>query len=117
MFENTVALIVECGLTHLHVFPYSARQGTPAARMPQLPGQVIRERAARLREAGATLRRAWLAGQIGHTAAVLIERDGSGRSEHYARVRFPNRNEPGTVLAARITGASDDGLTGEVVQP
>jgi threonylcarbamoyladenosine tRNA methylthiotransferase MtaB len=117
MFENTVVLIAECGLTHLHVFPYSARQGTPAARMPQLPGQVIRERAARLREAGATLRRAWLAGQIGDTAAVLIERDGSGRSEHYARVRFPNRNEPGTVLAARITGASDDGLTGEVVQP
>jgi threonylcarbamoyladenosine tRNA methylthiotransferase MtaB len=117
MFENTLALIGECGLTHLHVFPYSARQGTPAARMPQLPGQVIRERAARLREAGATLRRTWLAGQIGDTVAVLIERDGSGRSEHYARVRFADRNEPGRIVAARITSASDDSLTGEVIQP
>ncbi len=115
MFENTLALIGECGLTHLHVFPYSARQGTPAARMPQLPGPLIRERAARLREAGATLRRVWLAGQIGDTVAVLIERDGSGRSEHYARVRFRDRNEPGTIVAARVTGASDDSLVGEVL--
>ncbi len=115
MFENTLALIAECGLTHLHVFPYSARQGTPAARMPQLPGPLIRERAARLREAGATLRRVWLAGQIGDTVAVLIERDGSGRSEHYARVRFRDRNEPGTIVAARVTGASDDSLVGEVL--
>ena len=115
MFENTLALIAECGLTHLHVFPYSARQGTPAARMPQVPGGLIRERAARLRAVGAMLRRTWLAGQIGKTAAVLIERDGSGRSEHYARVRFADRNEPGTIVAARITGASDDGLIGEVV--
>ena len=115
MFENTLALIAECGLTHLHVFPYSARQGTPAARMPQLPGKLIRERAARLRNAGATLRRAWLAGQIGDTVAVLIERDGSGRSEHYARVRFGNRNEPGTIVAARVTGVGDDGLIGEVL--
>jgi threonylcarbamoyladenosine tRNA methylthiotransferase MtaB len=115
MFENTLTLIGECGLTHLHVFPYSARQGTPAARMPQLPGPLIRERAARLREAGATLRRVWLTGQIGDTVAVLIERDGSGRSEHYARVRFGNRNEPGTIVAARVTGASDDSLIGEVI--
>jgi threonylcarbamoyladenosine tRNA methylthiotransferase MtaB len=115
MFENTLALIAECGLTHLHVFPYSARHGTPAARMPQVPGPLIRERAARLREAGATLRRAWLAGQIGDTAAVLIERDGSGRSEHYAKVRFPDRNPPGAIVAARITGASEDGLLGEVI--
>jgi threonylcarbamoyladenosine tRNA methylthiotransferase MtaB len=117
MFENTLALIAECGLTHLHVFPYSARQGTPAARMPQLPGALIRERAARLREAGATLRRVWLAGQIGDTVAVLIERDGTGRSEHYARVRFPSRNEQGAIIAARITGTSDDGLIGETVSP
>jgi threonylcarbamoyladenosine tRNA methylthiotransferase MtaB len=115
MFESTLALIAECGLTHLHVFPYSARQGTPAARMPQVTGNLIRERAARLREAGAMLRRTWLAGQIGETVAVLIERDGSGRSEHYARVRFADRNEPGTIVAARITGASDHSLIGEAI--
>src|SRR5260221_4173959 len=113
MFANTLDLVAECCLTHLHVFPYSARAGTPAARMPQLPGPLIRERAARLREAGATLHRVWLTGQIGDTVAVLIERDGSGRSEHYARVRFGNRNEPGTIVAARVTGASDDSLIGE----
>ena len=117
MFENTLALIAECGLTHLHVFPYSARQGTPAARMPQVPGGLIRERAARLRAVGAMLRRTWLAGQIGKTAAVLIERDGAGRSEHYARVHFANRNEPGTIVTARISGADDDSLTGEVLPP
>ncbi len=115
MFENTLALIAACALTHLHVFPYSARQGTPAARMPQLPGTLIRERAARLREAGTMLRRTWLAGQIGETAAVLIERDGSGRSENYARVCFAYRNEPGTIVSARIIGASDHSLIGEAV--
>jgi threonylcarbamoyladenosine tRNA methylthiotransferase MtaB len=115
MFENTLALIAECRLTHLHVFPYSARHGTPAARMPQVPAPLIRERAARLREAGATLRRTWLAGQIGDTVVALIERDGSGRSEHYARVRFADHNERGAILAARIIGASDDDLIGEVI--
>jgi threonylcarbamoyladenosine tRNA methylthiotransferase MtaB len=113
MFANTLDLVAEAGLTHLHVFPYSARQGTPAARMPQLPGPVIRARAAALRAAGTARQRDWLAAQIGTAVSVLVERDGSGRSEHYARVELAPKGIPGTLVSARITGAGDDALIGE----
>ena len=112
MFANTLDLVAECGLTHLHVFPYSARAGTPASRMPQLPGPVIRARAAALRAAGTARQRQWLAGQIGSLVSVLVERDGAGRSEHYARVELAPKGIPGTLIAARITGAGDDSLLG-----
>jgi threonylcarbamoyladenosine tRNA methylthiotransferase MtaB len=115
MFANTLALVEEAGLTHLHVFPYSARQGTPAARMPQLPGPVIRARAAALREAGTARQRDWLAGQIGAVVNVLVERDGAGRSEHYARVELVPKGIPGTLVAAQITGVTDDTLIGEII--
>jgi threonylcarbamoyladenosine tRNA methylthiotransferase MtaB len=115
MFANTLALIAEGGLTHLHVFPYSARLGTPAARMPQLPGPVIRARAAALRAAGTARQRDWLADQIGTLVSVLVERDGAGRSEHYARVELAPKGIPGTLVAARIIGAGDDALIGEPV--
>ncbi|HEX3499770.1 MAG TPA: tRNA (N(6)-L-threonylcarbamoyladenosine(37)-C(2))-methylthiotransferase MtaB [Stellaceae bacterium] len=115
MFANTLALIAEGGLTHLHVFPYSARQGTPASRMPQLAGPVIRARAAALRAAGAARQRDWLAGQIGTVVSVLVERDGAGRSEHYARVELVPKGIPGTLVAARITGAGDEALIGEPI--
>jgi threonylcarbamoyladenosine tRNA methylthiotransferase MtaB len=115
MFANTLALVEEAGLTHLHVFPYSARQGTPAARMPQLPGPVIRARAASLRAAGTARQRDWLAGQIGRVVNVLVERDGAGRSEHYARVELVPMGVPGTLVAARITGAGDDALIGDII--
>ena len=115
MFANTLDLVEEGGLTHLHVFPYSARSGTPASRMPQLPGPVIRARAARLRAAGAARHRQWLEGQIGTLVSVLVERDGSGRSTHYARVELTPRGEPGTIVAARVTGAGADALNGTIV--
>lgn len=113
MFANTLDLVAQAGLTHLHVFPYSARQGTPASRMPQLPGPVIRARAAALRAAGTARQRDWLAGQVGTVANVLVERDGAGRSEHYARVELVPKGVPSTLVAARITGAGDDALIGE----
>jgi len=113
MFANTLSLIAEAGLTHLHVFPYSARQGTPAARMPQLPGPVIRARAAALRAAGTARQRDWLVGQIGSVVSVLVERDGAGRNEHYARVELVPKGIPGTLITARITGAGEDALIGE----
>ncbi len=112
MFANTLALVEECGLTHLHVFPYSARPGTAAARMPQLPGPVIRARAASLRVAGAARLRDWLSAQRGHTVGVLVERDGNGRSEHYARVELVPKGRPGTIVAAVVTGATEHGLIG-----
>ncbi len=88
MFENTQHLVEEAGLTWLHVFPYSPREGTPAARMPQHPRTVIRERAARLREAGESAVARFLDGQVGKQQSVLIEQEESGRSAHYAPVRL-----------------------------
>ena len=119
MFERTLDLIDACGLVFLHVFPYSERPGTPAARMPAVPKPVRRERAARLRARGAAALRHWLAGQKGRDIGVLIEGDGRGRSEHYAAVRFessafargPAGLPVGSIVPMRVTGAGDDALT------
>ncbi|MGC2856745.1 tRNA (N(6)-L-threonylcarbamoyladenosine(37)-C(2))-methylthiotransferase MtaB [Novispirillum sp. DQ9] len=112
MFANSLALVDEAGLTHLHVFPYSARPGTPAARIPGLPGDVVKERAARLRAKGAEALAAWLRGRVGTTASVLVESDSGGQCEHYVPVKLDAPAEPGSILAARITGATDTELLG-----
>jgi|HubBroStandDraft_6_1064221.scaffolds.fasta_scaffold19049_2 threonylcarbamoyladenosine tRNA methylthiotransferase MtaB len=86
MFRNSLDLVAECGIAFLHVFPYSPRPGTPAARMPAVAPEIVRERAARLREAGAAALSAELARRIGTVGDVLIEKPGSGRAEFYAPV-------------------------------
>jgi threonylcarbamoyladenosine tRNA methylthiotransferase MtaB len=101
MFANTLALVEDCGLTHLHVFPYSARSGTPAAKMPQVPHGIRRERAARLRSAGSAALATTLAGRIGRTEEVVVEKPGFGRTAHY--------------LSARLAGALADAPAGRVV--
>ncbi|MGO9236375.1 MAG: tRNA (N(6)-L-threonylcarbamoyladenosine(37)-C(2))-methylthiotransferase MtaB [Methylocella sp.] len=88
MFENTLALIADCGLTHLHVFPFSARPGTPAAKMPPVAPQIVKARAKRLREAGDAALRAHLAAQTGKIFRVLTERGGTGRTEDFSRVKI-----------------------------
>ncbi len=112
MFEQSLALVDEVGLTHLHVFPYSPRPGTPAARMPQVAGDVVRQRAARLRAKGDAAMAAFLAGRIGHRTTVLIERDGFGHCEHYLPVSTDAGVAPGTIVEVRITGVEDGQLTG-----
>ena len=116
MFERSLGLIEDCGLAYLHVFPFSARAGTPAARMPQLALGLRRERAARLRAAGAAARRRYLAGRRGATAAVLVETsdaDGArGHSEHFAAVRLDGPARAGEIVTARITGVAGDELIG-----
>jgi threonylcarbamoyladenosine tRNA methylthiotransferase MtaB len=107
MFARTLELIDEAGLCHLHVFPYSARRGTPAARMPQVPKALRHERAARLRMAGERAMAALLERQIGRKARVLVERDGRGRSETFAPFRIDGEGAPCpgeivTVLAERV---------------
>ena len=87
MFQNTLALVADCGLTHLHVFPFSARPGTPAAKMPPVAPEIVKARAKRLREAGAAALRAHLAAQTGKTLPVLTERGGTGRTEDFSRVK------------------------------
>jgi threonylcarbamoyladenosine tRNA methylthiotransferase MtaB len=105
MFENTLNLVGECGLTFLHVFPYSARAGTPAARMPQVPPRERRERARRLRRAGDAALRRFLAARLGKEESLLIETtaDGisKGRSAHYVAMTVAGRFAPGTVVTAR----------------
>ena len=114
MFRDTLALVDDCGLGLLHVFPYSARRGTPAARMPQLPAPVRKERALRLREKGEAALARIMAGRVGSRARVLVERDGSGRSEHYLPVRLDGAlAAAGTIVDARITGVADRALVGK----
>ncbi len=112
MFADSLAAIEDLGLTYLHVFPYSPRPGTPAARMPQVPRAERKARAARLRAAGAAALARFLDGRVGSTAQVLVEKDGFGRSEHYAPVALPD-GVAGEVVAARITGVTDGQLVGE----
>jgi len=114
MFDNTLALVEECGLTHLHVFPYSARGGTPAARMPQVPVAVRRERAARLREAGARQMTALLDARLGRTASVLVEKDRAGHCEQYLPVEIDRDVAPGEIVAATVTGRADNRLTASI---
>jgi threonylcarbamoyladenosine tRNA methylthiotransferase MtaB len=109
MFENSLRIVEECGLTFLHVFPFSPRPGTPAARMPQLDRSLIKERAARLREAGEAALRRHLESQIGTERSVLMERENLGRTEHFTLAEISGR--PGAMLRARITGATARGLT------
>jgi threonylcarbamoyladenosine tRNA methylthiotransferase MtaB len=113
MFQNTLSLVDEAALDYLHVFPYSARPGTPAARMPQVSGDVIHARAARLREAGAATLARSLTSRIGSTASVLVEGAGFGHSEHFAPVRFGGGIARGEIARLRIAGASADALLGE----
>jgi threonylcarbamoyladenosine tRNA methylthiotransferase MtaB len=115
MFAETLSLVEEAALDYLHVFPYSARPGTPAQRMPQVPGPVIRGRAARLRDAGAAALARSLERRVGQTARVLVERDGFGRSEHYAPMRFTGAAAPGAVVTAQVSGATPEALIGAIL--
>jgi threonylcarbamoyladenosine tRNA methylthiotransferase MtaB len=103
MFENSLKIVEECGLTHLHVFPFSPREGTPAARMPLVDGRAIKERAARLRAAGETAYQQHLQSLIGSSQSILIERDGLGRTEGFTLAAIDG-GTPGSILAATITG-------------
>ena len=100
--EN-LSIVRELGIVHGHVFPYSPRPGTPAARMPQTDRATIRRRAAELRDAVRERRSAWLTGQLGTPQRVLAERDGTGYSESFARVALPHGTQPGTILTLTPT--------------
>ena len=105
MFRDTERLVEECGLTWLHVFPYSPRPGTPAARMPQVAGGAIRERAARLRTLGTERAAAYAASQVGREHAVLTESRRMGRTEGFAEVRLAADRPVGEIVRLRIGGA------------
>ncbi|SKA04419.1 tRNA (N(6)-L-threonylcarbamoyladenosine(37)-C(2))-methylthiotransferase MtaB [Consotaella salsifontis] len=115
MFENSLRLVDECSLTLLHVFPFSPREGTPAARMPQLPRALIKERAARLREKGEAAHRAHLQRLVGTRQSVLMEKDGIGRAENFITVSLaadPDGAHPpsGSIIDVTIVGEDGDKL-------
>jgi len=112
MFRRSLDLVAECGIAFLHVFPYSARPGTPAARMPPLDPALVRERAARLRAAGSAMLDAELNSRIGSQSQVLIERPGAGRAEFYASVECDAAHPVGSVRRMRFTGFSGRNLVG-----
>ncbi|MEI7804407.1 MAG: tRNA (N(6)-L-threonylcarbamoyladenosine(37)-C(2))-methylthiotransferase MtaB [Hyphomicrobiales bacterium] len=104
MFARSLDLVIECALTHLHVFPFSARPGTPAARMPQVQHAIVTERARRLRERGGEALRKHLDSEIGGQRRVLVERGGIGRTEQFTPVRLAAPAIPGTMLDVSIAG-------------
>ena len=116
MFRRSLDLVAECGLAFVHVFPYSVRPGTPAARMPQLPAQIIKERAARLRAAGAAVLAEELRSRVGSESDVLIERPGIGRAEFHAVVRFTAPSDTGSVRRMRLIDIDGSSLVGVPVR-
>jgi threonylcarbamoyladenosine tRNA methylthiotransferase MtaB len=113
MFQNSLAIIEECGLTHLHVFPFSPREGTPAARMPQVARSVVKERAARLREAGERAYHAHLDRLAGSRQSILIEHDGIGRTEGFTLAAI-DAGAPGKIVEAVISGHDGSRLIARV---
>jgi threonylcarbamoyladenosine tRNA methylthiotransferase MtaB len=116
MFRRSVDLVEECGLTHLHVFPYSPRPGTPAARMPQVARDAVKDRARRLRRHGEAALRRHLDGEIGTVRCVLAETGDAGRTEHFTPVRFDERVAPGQIVEAKITAHDGSRLIALVQQ-
>jgi threonylcarbamoyladenosine tRNA methylthiotransferase MtaB len=110
MFENSLDIVEECELTHLHVFPFSPREGTPAARMPQVRREVVKERAARLRAVGERAYARHLASLAGTRQSVLLERDGLGRTEGFTLTALGS-GMPGEIIEADITGHDGERLT------
>jgi threonylcarbamoyladenosine tRNA methylthiotransferase MtaB len=116
MFGNSLRIVEECGLTHLHVFPFSPRESTPAARMPQVDRRTVKQRAARLRAAGDAAYRRHLDELAGSAQRILVEREGLGRTEGFSLAAI-DAGRPGEIVAARITGHDGDKLIATAVAP
>ncbi len=112
MFQNSLKLVEDAGLSFLHVFPFSPRPGTPAAKMPQLPRELVKARGAALRQRGAEALSAHLQNLQGSRQMVLVERGGLGRTPCFTQVSFQDPPPAGTLLPVTITGREGDHLTG-----
>lgn len=114
MFAGSLDIVDACGLTYLHVFPYSPRKGTPAARMPQVRREVIKERAARLREKGRLALAGYLGLQVGREVDVLMEREGLGRTPHFAEVEVAGADADAHLRKVRIEASTGERLIGRM---
>jgi len=115
MFENSVSVVSEIGIPWLHVFPYSARVGTPAAKIPPVDGNIVKARAKRLREAGAAEKAAHLQTRIGDEDEALFEETGLGRLPDFSMVKVDNPAAAGSLAQVRITGATNTQLIGTLI--
>jgi threonylcarbamoyladenosine tRNA methylthiotransferase MtaB len=115
MFANSISIVDDCGLTYVHVFPFSVRPGTPAARMPQVERSVVKERAASLRAKGDAALSRYLEGQSGSEVEILMENGGVGRTRQFAEMRLSADLIPGTTLRVRVSGHDGHRLSGEVL--
>jgi len=109
-FQNSVNLIKECGLTWLHIFPYSPREGTPAAKMPQVNGNQIKKRASVLRDLGKKQVKSHLSSQLGKTHNILMENAYMGRTEQFTEVKFDKEQVEGSIVLGKITDANEKQL-------
>ena len=116
MFASSLSIVEECSLTWLHVFPYSAREGTPAARMPQVDGATIKARAARLREAGDRALSQHLRSQVGRAHDVLMETETRGRTRQFTPVELDKQSPAGQIVMAKVTGHGAQALEGSLLQ-
>ena len=110
MFENSLKIVDECGLTFLHVFPFSPRPGTPAAKMPPVAREDVKRRAGLLREKGEARLQAFLNAEVGATRDILVETPDTGRTPHFALAKFETAMAPGAVIKARVLSASSTHL-------
>jgi threonylcarbamoyladenosine tRNA methylthiotransferase MtaB len=115
MFENSLRIVEEADLSYLHVFAYSARPGTPAARMPQVPKPVRKERAARLRALGDQQYIKLCESRVDATEMVLVERDGMGRTEQFVPIHVAGHGG-GELVPTLVTGVTAEGLVGEALR-
>jgi threonylcarbamoyladenosine tRNA methylthiotransferase MtaB len=118
LFAQTVATLEECNITYMHVFPYSARKGTPAARMPQVASHDIKERAAKLRQLGEKHKLAFFASRVDQETSILMENENKGHTEHFAPVVLIDgaQAQMGEIVRARITGYTDKHLEAKLLE-
>jgi threonylcarbamoyladenosine tRNA methylthiotransferase MtaB len=110
MALNSLKLLDDCDIVAAHIFPFSPRPNTPAARMPQLPREIVKARSAALRETAAERRSRWLDSLVGSAQQVLIENNAKGHTDNFAPVTIEGAKR-GEIGEARITGRNDDHLT------
>ena len=116
MFENTRALIADAGLSYLHIFPFSPRKGTPAARMPQVDRKLVKDRAATLRAEGDKALTEHLASLVGTEQTLLVEKNGTGRTPCFAVAQFSGSAEPASFVRTRVVSATPTHLIAETLQ-
>ncbi|MCQ2914602.1 MAG: tRNA (N(6)-L-threonylcarbamoyladenosine(37)-C(2))-methylthiotransferase MtaB [Alphaproteobacteria bacterium] len=116
MFQNTVDLVKESKITHLHVFPYSERSGTPAIKLPQVPVEIRKNRARILREAGEEQMNLWMMSKIGQSMSVLVEKENSGLCEYYTQVNFDQKCKVGSFVNVKIKDVKDAVFVAEIAK-